>query len=146
LHLASNEPDAPEDPAAAVLRLLDGRSLSASYLKQKVPGSASALKSLEKKGFVQAEDVAAERDPLRASAARLRVEFIERAQEKLPKQERELLAYLELHPGQHNVAALEDGPGVSASQAGPPRIGAGFEQRRPAARASPPESPPAGSL
>jgi primosomal protein N' (replication factor Y) len=108
LHLSANEPDAPEDPAAAVLRLLDGRSLSASYLKQKVPGSASALKSLEKKGFVQAEDVAAERDPLRASAARLRVEFIERAQEKLPKQERELLAYLELHPGQHNVAALED--------------------------------------
>ena len=105
LHLASTD---QEDPAAAILRMLDGRSLSASYLKQKMTNSTAVLKSLEKKGFVQSEDVAAERDPLRASAARLRVEFIERGTEKLPKQERELLAYLELHPGQHNVATLED--------------------------------------
>ena len=28
--------------------------------------------------------------------------------DKIPKPERELLAYLELHPGQHNLAALED--------------------------------------
>jgi len=108
LHLAGNEHDSQEDPAAAILRMLDGRSLSASYLKQKVANAAAVLKSLEKKGFVQSEDVAAERDPLRASAARLRVEFIERGTEKLPKQERELLAYLELHPGQHNVATLEE--------------------------------------
>ena len=105
LHLTSNE---QEDPATAILRMLDGRSLSASYLKQKVTRSADVLRSLEKKGFVQSEDVAAERDPLRASAARLRIEFIERGTEKLPKQERELLAYLELHPGQHNVATLEE--------------------------------------
>ena len=105
LHLTSTD---QEDPAAAILRMLDGRSLSASYLKQKMTNSTAVLKSLEKKGFVQSEDVAAERDPLRASAARLRVEFIERGTEKLPKQERELLAYLELHPGQHNVATLED--------------------------------------
>ena len=105
LHLTSTD---QEDPAAAILRMLDGRSLSASYLKQKVTNTTAVLKSLEKKGFVQSEDVAAERDPLRASAARLRVEFIERGTEKLPKQERELLAYLELHPGQHNVATLED--------------------------------------
>jgi primosomal protein N' (replication factor Y) len=105
LHLVSNE---QEDPASAILRMLDGRSLSASYLKQKVTRSADVLRSLEKKGFVQSEDVAAERDPLRASAARLRVEFVERGTEKLPKQERELLAYLELHPGQHNVATLEE--------------------------------------
>jgi len=105
LHLASND---PEDPASAIMRMLDGRSLSASYLKQKVANSTAVLKSLEKKGFVQSEDVAAERDPLRASAARLRVEFIQRGTEKLPKQERELLAYLELHPGQHNVATLEE--------------------------------------
>jgi primosomal protein N' (replication factor Y) len=105
LHLTSDE---QEDPTTAILRMLDGRSLSASYLKQKVTRSAGVLRSLEKKGFVQSEDVAAERDPLRASAARLRVEFIERGTEKLPKQERELLAYLELHPGQHNVATLEE--------------------------------------
>ena len=65
------------------------------------------MKSLEKKGFVESEDVAAERDPLRASAARLRVEFVTREHGKAPKAERELLAYLELHPGQHNLADLE---------------------------------------
>jgi primosomal protein N' (replication factor Y) len=70
------------------------------------------MRSLEKKGFVEVEDIAAERDPLRASAARLRAEFTRRADlekknEKLPKSERELLSYLELHPGSHNVAELE---------------------------------------
>jgi primosomal protein N' (replication factor Y) (superfamily II helicase) len=105
LHLTGTE---QEDPAAAILRMLDGRALSAAYLAQKVKGAAAILRSLEKKGFVESEDVAAERDPLRASAARLRVEFVARATDKLPKSERELLAYLELHPGQHNVAVLED--------------------------------------
>ena len=100
--------DGQEDPAAAILRMLDGRALSATYLAQKVTKAAAVLRSLEKKGFVESEDVAAERDPLRASAARLRVEFVARATEKIPKPERELLAYLELHPGQHNVATLED--------------------------------------
>jgi len=105
LHLTGTE---QEDPAAAILRMLDGRALSASYVAQKVPKSAAVLRSLEKKGFVESEDVAAERDPLRASAVRLRVEFVGRTTEKIPKPERELLAYLELHPGQHNVAALEE--------------------------------------
>src|SRR6476646_10671213 len=102
LHLGSDD----NDPAATALRMLDARPLSASYLKQKSQNAAVVLKSLEKKGFVIAEDVAAERDPLRASAARLRIEFAARA-EKLPKAERELLSYLELHPGSHNVADLE---------------------------------------
>ena len=49
-----------------------------------------------------------ERDPLRAAAERLQAEFVSRGEtgEKLKKQERELLAFLELHPGQHNVAEL----------------------------------------
>jgi primosomal protein N' (replication factor Y) (superfamily II helicase) len=105
LHLTGAEQD---DPAVAILRMLDGRSLSASYLAQKVEKAPAVLRSLEKKGFVESEDVAAERDPLRASAARLRVEFVARAIDKIPKPERELLAYLELHPGQHNLAALEE--------------------------------------
>jgi primosomal protein N' (replication factor Y) len=103
LHLGANEPD---DPAVAALRLLDSRPLSAAYVKQKIANAAAVLKSLEKKGFVEAEDVASERDPLRASASRLRAEFLQRA-DKLPKPERELLSYLELHPGSHNVAELE---------------------------------------
>ena len=98
-------------PATSALRMLDARPLSASYLKQKVPNAVAVLKSLEKKGLVESEDVAAERDPLRASASRLRIEFRERGQKlpeaKLPKAERELLSYLELHPGSHNVADLE---------------------------------------
>ena len=97
-----------EDAATEVLRMLDVRALSATYLTQKVQKASAVLRSLEKKGFVEVEDVAAERDPLRASAPRLRVEFIRRPeQEKLPKAERELLSYLELHPGSHNVADLE---------------------------------------
>jgi primosomal protein N' (replication factor Y) len=103
LHLGSDEAN---DPAATALRMLDARPLSASYLKQKVQNGAAVLKSLEKKGFVEAEDVAAERDPLRASAERLRIEFVARA-EKLPKAERELLSYLELHPGSHNLGEVE---------------------------------------
>jgi primosomal protein N' (replication factor Y) len=103
LHLSETE-----DAATEVLRLLDVRASSATYLKQKVQNAAVVLRSLEKKGFVEVEDVAAERDPLRASAPRLRAEFVRRpGTEKLPKTERELLSYLELHPGSHNVAELE---------------------------------------
>ena len=124
LHLSGDPNSTENDPASRILRLLDARPLSASYLAQKVDRAAAVLRGLEKKGFVVSEDVAAERDPLRASAARLRVEFISRtpsqpgpaslthypasAPPKLPKPQRELLSYLELHPGSHNLAALED--------------------------------------
>jgi primosomal protein N' (replication factor Y) len=111
LHLA----DTGDDPASEILRMLDGRSLSASYLTRKIDKAAALLRSLEKKGFVDAEDTAAERDPLRASAARLRVEFIARSAPALPKIERELLSYLELHPGTHNLAELE--PAIAKASA-----------------------------
>lgn len=106
LHL--NDSDA-EDPATEILRMLDARAQSATYLTKKVEKATTILRSLEKKGFVEVEDVAAERDPLRASAARLRVEFVRRPAPdvKLPKAERELLSYAELHPGSHNLAELE---------------------------------------
>lgn len=96
-----------EDPALQILRMLEAKPLTATYLTQKIKGGAAVLRGLEKKGFILSEDVAAARDPLRASAARLRVEFAARTEEKLAKPERELLAYLELHPGPHNVAGLE---------------------------------------
>ena len=97
-----------DDPASEILRMLDGRPLSGAYLAKKVAHAARILKSLEKRGFVEAEDVAAERDPLRAPASRLRVEFKSRADAKLPKAERELLSYLELHPGTHHLAEIEE--------------------------------------
>src|SRR5262249_44965515 len=100
LHLGAEQ----EDGASKILQLLDGRPLSASHLAKKIEKAAEVLRSLEKRGFIEVEDVAAERDPLRAPAARLCVEFGARTEEKLAKVEREMLAYLELHPGQHNLA------------------------------------------
>ncbi|MDZ4798805.1 MAG: primosomal protein N' [Bryobacteraceae bacterium] len=96
------------DPVVSLLRLLESRALSESYLKKKVPESMRLLKSLQKKGMVSMEDVKEGRDPLRAAAERLRVTAAQtRPELKLKKQERELLAYLELHPGEHNLKELD---------------------------------------
>ncbi|MEZ5400408.1 MAG: primosomal protein N' [Bryobacteraceae bacterium] len=101
---------ADEDPSVQALRLLESRPLSAAYLARKIPKSESAVKALLKRGFIAVEEDIADRDPLRAPSARLRVEFARRPDEgvKLTKPERELLAYLELHPGSYNLAALEE--------------------------------------
>jgi primosomal protein N' (replication factor Y) len=98
-----------EDPVVAVLKLLENRPLSGSYLQKKFADASRILRSLMKKGFVEVEDTAAERDPLRAPSAKLLVEPKPGIQitEKLRKAERELLAYLELHPGAHNMAEVE---------------------------------------
>jgi primosomal protein N' (replication factor Y) len=99
---------APEDPVVQILRLLDRRALSASYIERKMPLAANALRALERKHFVMVEQVQSERDPLRAPAERLRVEATGMAPTgKLGKPERELLAFLELHPGTHNLKDLE---------------------------------------
>jgi primosomal protein N' (replication factor Y) (superfamily II helicase) len=125
LHL---EESGADDPSVEILRMLDARSLSASYLTKKFPRAVTLLRSLEKRGWVEVEDIAAERDPLRAGSARLRAEFLARPTgrdqrdqhqappvsvgtptgiPKLTPTERELLAYLELHPGSHNLVDLE---------------------------------------
>jgi primosomal protein N' (replication factor Y) (superfamily II helicase) len=98
----------PEDPVAAVLRMLEKRPLSAAYLTKKLPLADKAIRSLERKGFIAAEQFQAERDPLRASSGRLRVELENEPMDvKLPKAERELIAFLTLHPGSHNLKDLE---------------------------------------
>ncbi len=104
-----------EDPAVELLRLLERRPLSEASLNKKVKDAPRILRSLAKKGLVIVEDLHEQRDPLRASAERLRVEFTGRpADAKLKKAERELVAYLELHPGSHNLAELEKAlPGAS---------------------------------
>jgi primosomal protein N' (replication factor Y) len=99
--------DPTDDPTLQTLALLEARPASALYLKNKIPGAANIIRTLEKRGFIAVEDVEADRDPFRASAARLRVEFVARSDSKLPKQERELLSYLELHVGSHNVQQLD---------------------------------------
>jgi len=98
-----------EEPAVEILRLLEARPMSASYLLKKVKGADAALKGLDKRGWVSEESGVQTKDPLRIASARLRAEFERRPEAvKLPKAERELIAYLELHPGSHNLAQLEE--------------------------------------
>jgi primosomal protein N' (replication factor Y) len=100
--------DGEQDPSVRILRLLESRPLSASYLAKNNPNASRLLRALEKKGLVAAEDRHEDRDPLRAPATKLRVEFTRRIEGvKLRKAERELVAYLELHPGAHNLAEVE---------------------------------------
>ena len=99
---------APDDPVARILAMLEKRPLSAAYLKRLLPLADKAIRSLERKGLIAAEDVQTERDPMRAPAARLRIELVPAPPErKLNKPERELKAFLELHPGSHNLKDLE---------------------------------------
>jgi primosomal protein N' (replication factor Y) len=97
-----------KDAAATVMTLLDERPRSAEYLATKVVDAKTILRALVKRGWVDTEAQQQERDPLRASAERLVVEFRSRAEPetKLKKSQRELLAFLELHPGEHNLAEL----------------------------------------
>ncbi len=107
-----------DDPTLQVLRMLDARPVSDAYLKKKITNAANVLRSLQKKGFLEIEDVQADRDPLRASAQRLRATWLAAPVNglKLTKAERELHAFLELHPGSHNVHQLEESV-KNASQA-----------------------------
>ena len=91
--------------------MLEKRPLSASYLAKSMPLADKAIRALERKRFIVAEDVQVERDPLRAPSDRLRVELAaapKGPEPKFNKPERELRAFLELHPGSHNLKELED--------------------------------------
>jgi primosomal protein N' (replication factor Y) len=100
---------APDDPVVRILGMLEKRPLSAAYLAKALPLADKAIKSLERRGFIVVEQVETERDPLRAPSDRLRVELAAPppADLKLNKPERELRAFLELHPGSHNLKDLE---------------------------------------
>jgi primosomal protein N' (replication factor Y) len=102
----------PDDPVLQILRMLEKRPLSASYLAKIMPLADKAIRALERKRFIVAEQVQVERDPLRAPSDRLRVELAaggaKGPEPKLNKPERELRAFLELHPGSHNLKELED--------------------------------------
>ena len=102
--------DAP-DGATQVLASLSERARSAEYLAKRFPGAKASLRSLAKRGWIEMEQETQERDPLRARAERLRASFVARPLSgslKLKKAERELLAYLELHPGAHNLGELSE--------------------------------------
>ena len=68
--------ESPSDPAVELLQLLEARPLSAAYILRKIPLAAKVIRSLERKGLIVAETVQADRDPLRAPSARLRVELV----------------------------------------------------------------------
>lgn len=88
----------PQAPGVSVVRESPGR----------LPAAKSALASLEKKGWITVEEDISTKDPLRAPAEQLRVRFTIRPEGlKLPKAERELLAFLELHPGEHQLSELD---------------------------------------
>ena len=98
----------PDDPVSKILRMLERRPLSAAYLAKALPLADKAMRSLERRGFIAAEQVETDRDPLRAPSERLRIELAgEAGDAKLNKPERELRAFLELHPGSHNLKDLE---------------------------------------
>jgi primosomal protein N' (replication factor Y) (superfamily II helicase) len=97
-----------DDPINRIMQMLAGRDLSAAYIKKKIPLADRILKSLEKRGWIVAEDVQHDRDPLRAPAAKLRITLTgTELPGKAPKAERELMAYLALHPGSHNLGDLD---------------------------------------
>ena len=124
----------PDDPVLQILRMLEKRPLSASYLAKSMPLADKAIRALERKRFIVAEEVQVERDPLRAPSDRLRVELAAAAkgpEPKLNKPERELRAFLELHPGSHNLKELEDMvKHASAAARSLARKGDGFAQAR----------------
>src|SRR5262249_29577105 len=61
---------APDDPVAVILALLEKRPRSAAWLAKTQPLADKAIRSLERKGFIVAEDVQTERDPLRSPSER----------------------------------------------------------------------------
>jgi primosomal protein N' (replication factor Y) (superfamily II helicase) len=97
------------DPAEAILRMLEERPQPAARLAKELPAADRVLRALERRGLIAAETVANQRDPLRAPSRMLRVDLAPSGQftGKLGKAERELRAFLELHPGSHNLRDLE---------------------------------------
>lgn len=97
-----------ESATSQIVRLLEEKSRTIEYISRKVERAKPALQSLLKRGWISGTEEHSDRDPLRASTDRLRVEFRERPAEglKFKKAERELLAFLELHPGAHELKDL----------------------------------------
>lgn len=97
------------DPALVVLKSLDERPMSIEALRRRAAEAPRLVAEFQRKGLIRVEEEAHERDPLRAHATKLNVEGLGlESAEKLPKWERELLAYLHLHPGAHPLDGLEE--------------------------------------
>ena len=96
------------DPSLLVLKALEERPMTLDALKRRTPDAPQLIREFQRKGYLKMEEEAHERDPLRAPATKLNVESIAaEPTEKLPKWERELLAFLHLHPGAHPLDEVE---------------------------------------
>ena len=107
--------------------MLEKRPLSAAYLAKALPLADKAIRALERKRFIAAEEVQTERDPLRAPSANLRVELEPKPggpEPKLNKPERELLAFLAPAPR----LAQPQGPGGYRAQRQPRGALAGAQE------------------
>ncbi len=133
-----------DDAFQKVMAMLAIRPLSSAHIVRKVPLADKVLKSLERKGWIAVEHTQNERDPLRSPSAKLRIALAGAAAEgKLAKAERELLAYLSLHPGSHNLGEVE-GQVRNASSAARSLARRGFVSLTPepvAIAAVPPRAP-----
>ena len=99
-----------DDPSVNVLRALENRPLTATYLRKKVPGAAGALGGLERKRLLSVESVDTAADGLAGRGGRLMVEAgdAKSAPSKLTKGERWLLDYVRTHAGPHDVQTLRE--------------------------------------
>jgi primosomal protein N' (replication factor Y) (superfamily II helicase) len=99
----------PDDPFVKVLLALEKRPLSEKYLRKKLPDAATALRSLQRKGFLTIDAVVKDRDPLLSRGGRVIVEAVDlaAAPAKLTRGERWLVEFLERHPGPHDVEPLQ---------------------------------------
>ena len=96
------------DPSLLVLKALEERPMTLDALKRRTPDAPQLIREFQRKGYLKMEEEAHERDPLRAPATKLNVESVAaEPTEKLPKWERELLAFLHLHPGAHPLDEVE---------------------------------------
>ncbi len=96
------------DPSLIVLKALEERPMTLDALKRRTPDAPQLVREFQRKGYLKMQEEAHERDPLRAPATKLNVEGIAaESTEKLPKWERELLAFLHLHPGAHPLDEVE---------------------------------------
>ena len=99
----------PDDPFVKLLRALEKRPLTLDYLKKRLPGSDTALRSLKRKRWLTVESGIATRDPLLARGGRLVVSAGDfgAAPAKLTRGERWLVDYLREHAGSHDITDLE---------------------------------------
>ena len=101
---------APDDPVAQILRMLEKRPLSAAYLKR---NAAAGRQSHPRRWNAKASSWSSRCRPSAIRCARPPSGCASSstgaapAEAKLNKPERELQAFLELHPGSHNLKDLE---------------------------------------